>query len=447
MKKASLVWSCCAALVLSACPGPDDDKPDNPTPIDPVPTTLTVTGKVIDGSNQAVTKASILIPGNGRQPVAVDASGAFSIPNVTPPYDIIVADKEHRVATIFQGLTLKSLTVPLELDLDAEQPNDPEHQATVEGTVTGEQPSSALASTSLLFASAGTSMSGDVEPSGSYSLNLDWSGTTSVTGTIYALQSERSSIFSPPSRYLAFGQRDNVTVSKDATLSAQDIAMKPVTNSRLAGSFTVPEGYALSLITLSLAPKPASELNLGLALAPPSGAFDYAVPQIPQTTFSILAAASPRDSQDNAAQTILFKRGLTAGSTNVSLELHAPARPAQPADAAKDVTRTTGFSWSPFANGVHVIELQEDKSENQTPYKVTILTSGTQASLSDLSALGMDLPANTEFTWSVQGFGPMASVDALIGLVAQGGNPLEQGTGDLSVSTSESRTFTTAAAP
>ncbi|WNG17541.1 hypothetical protein [Cystobacter fuscus] len=446
MKKASLVWSCCAALVLSACPGPDDDKPGNPNPTHPVPTTITVKGKVLGESLQAVSKASILIPGNGRQPVAVDGSGAFSISGVTPPYDVIVADKERRVATVFKGLTLETLTVPLVLDLDAEQP-DPEHRATVEGTVTGEQPSSSITTTSLLFASTGGDASGSVEPSGTYSLNVDWNGATSVSGTIYALQSESSNPLSLPTRYLAFGQRDNVTVSKDATLPAQDIALSPVTNSRLAGNYIVPEGYALSVSTLSLAIKPGSEFGLGLAFAP-SGAFDYAVPQIPQTTFSILAAASPRDAQgaDNEAQTILFKRGLTAGTTNVSVEFQVPARPAQPADAAKDVTRTTGFSWSPFAGGVHALTLQEDKSENQTPYTVTIYTSGTQATLPDLSAFGMDLPANTEFTWQIQGVGPAASLDAMIGLVEQG-NPLEQGTGDLAVSTSETRTFTTAATP
>jgi hypothetical protein len=445
MKKASLVWSCCAALVLSACPGPDDDKPGNPTPPDPDPTTLTVTGKVIDGSNQAATKASILIPGNDRQPVAVDASGAFSISGVTPPYDVIVADKDRRVATVFKGLSLKTLTLPLELDVGAAQP-DPEHQATVEGTVTGEQPSSAIATTNLLFASTGGDTPGSVESSGTYSLNVEWNGATSVSGTLYALQSESRSPLSPPTRYLAFGQRDNVTVSKDATLPAQDIAMGPVTNSRLAGNYIVPEGYAISASILSLALKPASEITLGFALAA-SGAFDYAVPQIPQTTFSILVSASPRDQgAGNGARTILFKRGLTAGTTNVSVDLQAPARPAQPSDAAKDVTRTTGFSWSPFANGVHALVIQEDKSKNQTPYTVTLYTSGTQATLPDLSAFGMDLPANTELTWKIQGVGPAASVDALIGLVEQG-NPFDQSTGDISASISVSRTFTTAAAP
>jgi hypothetical protein len=178
---------------------------------------------------------------------------------------------------------------------------------------------------------------------------------------------------------------------------------------------------------------------LGLAFAS-SGTFDFVVPQIPQATFSILTSASPQNAEDpdNSPNTVLLKRGLTAGTTNAALVIPAPARPAQPADAAKDVTRTTEFSWSSFTNGVHQLLLQEDKSENQTPYTVTIYTSGTQTTLPDLSAFGMDLPANTEFTWQVQGVGPVASLDTLIGLVEQG-NPLEQGTGDFSVSTSETR--------
>ncbi len=57
----------------------------------------------------------------------------------------------------------------------------------------------------------------------------------------------------------------------------------------------------------------------------------------------------------------------------------------------------------------------------------------------------MGLPANTSFTWQIQGLAPLASMDALIDLVGQGDPAL--GSSDGVISISETRTFTTAGTP
>jgi hypothetical protein len=442
MKRASFVWSCCAVLLLSACRGEDDG---NPTPgpgpgPNPTPTTITVTGKVLDGSRKAATKASILIPGEGRQAVSVDSSGAFSIAGVTPPYDVIVVEKELRVASVFQGLTLQNLTLPV----DSDPAQEAEILADVKGTVTGGQTPSDTYQTVVTFSSENSSSTGPADLSGAYSLGVSWTSAPSITGTLYALQAERSDIFDVPTSYLAFGQRENVTLNENVKLSAQDITMSSVTNSSLAGNITVPAGYTLGPISVSLAPKPATEISLFYDIAA-SNAFTYTVPQIPQATFTMQVITSVPNPADpfNTPSSILFKRGLTAGTTNLALALPEASRPALPANEAKDVTQATLFSWSSFANGLHMIKFTEVKDES--PYTVALYTKGTQTTLPDLSALGMGLPASTQFTWKVQGVGAVTSMDALAGLLESGTNfpDLEE----YSVSLSESRTFTTAATP
>jgi hypothetical protein len=76
---------------------------------------------------------------------------------------------------------------------------------------------------------------------------------------------------------------------------------------------------------------------------------------------------------------------------------------------------------------------------------VNIYTSGTRATLPDLSAVGMDLPASTTFSWNVLGFAPVASMDALNELAAQG-NPF-LGPTDIALGVSGANFFTTSATP
>ena len=40
------------------------------------------------------------------------------------------------------------------------------------------------------------------------------------------------------------------------------------------------------------------------------------------------------------------------------------------------------------------------------------LTSGTSVTIPDLTSFGVKLPANTDYTWVVYGFGPYANVEA-----------------------------------
>jgi hypothetical protein len=441
MKKAAWLWSCGAALLLTACPDPDPTPDGGSTP---PPTTITVTGKVLDGKGQPIKNASILIPGDDRHAVDLDRAGAFSIAGVTAPYDVIVVQRALRTAAVYKGLSRQDLTLPFSTSVEEMD----ERSAGLEGTVTGgSTPYDSTRFTRVEFASASSSSATNPNPGGTYFAKVSWKGPASITGTLYVLQTERSRFFAPPSRYLGFGRRDNVTLNDTAMHSALDITMTSVTEARLAGTITVPDGYALATLDASLVPERSANTYL-FSDPEPGSAFDYLVPQIPQSTFTMYVNALMEKPGEplQTAYSMLYKKGLTAGTSNAALVLQEAPQQSQPANEATEVTRATEFSWTAFTGGIHQFQIQEeDAAEDTFPYTVNIYTSGTQTTLPDLSAVDMNLPASTTFSWNVQGFAPVASMDAL-SIVTEQGNPF-LGSTDFSLGISGSRSFTTAATP
>lgn len=444
MKSAAWMWGCGAALLLTACPDPDPKPDPNPGGDPTPPTTITVTGRVLDGEGQPIKNASILIPGDDRHAVDLDRAGAFSIDGVTAPYDVIVVQRTLRTAAVYKGLSRQELTLPFATSVE----EDDDRSAGLQGTVTGgNTPYDSIRYTRVEFASASSSSATNPNPGGTYYAAVSWKGPASITGTLYVFQTERSRFFSPPSRYLGFGRRDNVTLNDTAMHSAVDITMTPVAEARLAGSITVPDGYALTTLDTHLVPDGSANTYL-FSDTEPGGAFDYLVPQIPQSTFTMNVNATREDPAPpfRTAYSWLYKKGLTAGTLNAALVLQEAPRQGQPADMATEVTRATEFSWTAFTGGIHQFQIQEDDpAEGTFPYTVNIYTSATRTTLPDLSAVDMNLPASTTFSWNVQGFAPVSSMDAL-SLLSEQGNPF-LGSTDYSVGLSEARYFTTAATP
>ncbi|AKJ02634.1 outer membrane autotransporter barrel domain protein [Archangium gephyra] len=430
-------------MLLTACPDPAPKPEPNPGGDPAPPTTLTVTGRVLDGEGQPLENASILIPGDDRHAVDLDRAGAFSIDGVTAPYDVIVVQRTLRTAAVYKGLSRQDLTLPF-----ATREEDDDRSAGLQGTVTGgSTPYDSIRYTRVEFASASSSSATNPNPGGTYYAAVGWRGPASITGTLYVLQSERSRFFSPPSRYLGFGRRDNVTLNDTAMHSAVDITLTPVAEARLAGSITVPDGYALTTLDTHLVPDGSANTYL-FSDTEPGSAFDYLVPQIPQSTFTMNVNALMEKPGEplQTAYSKLYKKGLTAGTRDAALVIQAAPQQGQPANEATEVTRATEFSWTGFTGGIHQFQIQEDDpAEGTFPYTVNIYTSGTRTTLPDLSAVDMSLPASTTFSWNVQGFAPVASMDAL-SLLSEQGNPF-LGSTDVSVGISGSRSFTTSATP
>ncbi len=105
-----------------------------------------------------------------------------------------------------------------------------------------------------------------------------------------------------------------------------------------------------------------------------------------------------------------------------------------PVDAATGVTTTTPFSWTPLSSAIY--RMQVVGPANQPTY--VVFTGANSGTIPDLTALGLGIPKNTLYTWSLTAYGPFANIDAAAG--TNGVFPQ----GDVIRSMSPERTFTTA---
>lgn len=450
MKRTSLLWCCCAVLLLAACNGDGGDggnggnggNPDSGTPdagVDPTPTTITVSGKVLGSNGKPLSNAAVLVL--GKQPVTTDASGAFSVPGVTTPYDIVAVNGGKQSAIVYKGVTRQSLTLSLSTDTTATSLN-----ATLAGTIVGAQtPSATVREPQVVFVSpeGGSSSTTFNAASSTYSANVTWSGSATTTGTIFAFQGERASSSSTVyTRFTGFGRRDNVSLSSGAAVSNQSVSLGSVANSTLAGTITPPSGFTLLSNNVNLEFPQGVNVSLFNATSPGSS-FSYAVPVIAQSTLSLTTIALAPGFVSISAAT---RRGMAAGTNNVSLTLKDPSNPTLPLDDATNVTRTSEFTWSGTPGGVHIVAFLKDPSAGGTPYTLNVITSAARTTIPDLSALGMAVPANTAFSWQVQTLSPISSVDTMLaGSEGSPGVPAEQN--EIYITASGRRDFTTASTP
>lgn len=269
---------------------------------------------------------------------------------------------------------------------------------------------------------------------GAYSNSLTWFGPASTTGTIYALQWQVDGAGLPVA-YKGFGSKASVTLSNGGTFAGQNVAMGSVAGSSISGSVSTPSGYTLSSKSLSV--NFATNATLRLFSDPTSTtSFTYITPNISGATLQLQATA-----QKAAVSTVLgFKPGLAANAGGVSLTLPAGPELSLPVNAATGVNTSTNFTWTPFSGGVHLVIMQ---AAGKPTY--LILTTGTNATIPDLTSLGLGLPTATNYSWQVFGFAPFANTDAAAGasgfLSGLGAGPI---TGDTFVGVSGAFTFTTA---
>ncbi|HLL81567.1 MAG TPA: hypothetical protein VK420_02905 [Longimicrobium sp.] len=404
-----------------------------------VDTRTAVSGKVVDVTGHPLPNVLVTpLDGSGAF-ASTDLEGEFQLASVSPPYDLALVANNAKVATVYVGLTRDRVTLT-QFNQSASHGS-----ATLHGTISGGQPPYASDGTNapmVFFSAPGGTDSLEASPDGPtayFTGAFFWQamfGQTSVTGTLYALQPVRSAPGAIPSRYAGFGQRDNVTLTAGTHVFNIDLAMGSVGNSTLGGHVGVPNGYALSSTAVFAAFRPEGVASL-FRDPLPTATFSYPVPNLPRARFSLYATATSR----TGATAYGIRAGLSAGSTS-ALGLQDTPHPARPFDRAAGITRATPFVWSPYAGGVHLLELW---STSHPSYQLVVVTADNAAVLPDLSRFGMGLPADASFQWRVEGVAPFASVDALVdgprlprllSLLADG-----------TCGSSELRSFTTAASP
>jgi hypothetical protein len=386
--------------------------------------TITVSGTVVDLSGQPYPGQTVILSsGSFTQTETTDAGGAFSVEGVPRPYMATVVAGGGEFVSVYQGLTRVDPTLTGFFTPHGGR------ASTLTGQFTGGSPPGTVGdSTSFVFASAET-VQDFIEFSSDYHEQLRWSGPSTTTGTLYAIQVHLSE--GVPTDYPGYGTRDNVALEDTGTLTGQDVALASVTTGTLSGTVTTPVGYSLAALSLQLLVAPTVALNLlNFAQEPPSApTFSLATPSIDGTSVLLGFSATPSSTGESAAA----QMAVSANASGVTLTVPAAPTLNLPEDGATGVTDSTAFAWTAFPSGVHLLQVFGGD-------RVFVLfTSASTTTLGAWPAPNTP-PTSTAYTWNVMGLAPVPSVDAM---AAAGG--LNQFLfSNFTEGQSASRTFTTA---
>jgi hypothetical protein len=436
---ARLLLAASAAVLFPFC-GNDSGKSNGGTPDGGVSgATVNVNGRVVTTDGAAAAGVSLVIKSGTAVSMSTrtDSRGNFAVANVPTPYDATVLVLPY-AATVSVGLTSATPTV-LNLFGGGDLPEG--GSASLSGTVIGGTgfPVPTGYRTSVLFASA------DIAPYESLLSNistadytfdsydddynstmlLNWFGPAITTGTLHALQWLQNDTYDPssvniPSSYSGYGFKANVSLANGSTVTGQDIAMTAVTPATFAGTYTAPPGYTLERKQVAL--------NFGsgglMLIVDDEGAaeaFSYTTPNIPGATLILAGVATSGTDNDGAPGTsysIFYDLDLAVDATSVTATPPAAAVLSLPLNWEMGVTAATPFSWTAVPGGVHLFSVGPSDGSSSPVYLV--LTSGTSATIPDLSSAGLSLPTSATYGWTVFGLGPYADVEAAsVGLIGK----------------------------
>ena len=382
--------------------------------------TITVTGTVVDIDGQPAAGQTVLVTsGSFSQTVTTGSAGVFSVLMVPTPYNATVIQSTQAVQ--YQGLTRTDPTLTAFFFVTDNR------SASLAGSFSGgNYPESPGDQTQLVFNSPQTTRSLGDPTSGSYSKSIPWPGASTTTGTLYALQVHN--IAGLPADYPGYGTLNAVSLTDMGSLTNQNITLQQVTPGSLSGSVSAPTGYTVFYKSVALQVAPSLSLS-AIFDATSTASFTYVTPNISNTSLTVTAAATGAAGEFSA----VLMAGESANGSGLTFTIPpAPTLTAPPASST-GVTVSTPFVWTSYPNGIY--EFQATSTSGPTFY---VLTAATTATLPDLSAAGLPLPATTSYSWSIIGLAPLPSIDLL---AAPGG--LNAVTVDLNQAQSISQAFTT----
>ncbi len=385
--------------------------------------TITVSGKVLGGDKSPVANSPVII--TGRPATVTDANGTFAVTGVAVPYDVTVATGATKAGITYRSLSRSDPTIT-NFAIGA----SPAHFATITGTASGGAGFPQLSTRSSRVTVTSTEVSTSSAPNattGSYSMSVRWSGSPAITASIHALQWEKNAEGMPVS-YTGYAVKPGVPISSGGTFANQDITMTAVSSQTIFGSVSVPAGLVLSSKSMLISFAGNGLMTLWTETAATT-AFSYPVPSITGATITLAAQAL-----GSAGFGYVAKSGIPPGASSINLPIPLPPVQSLPVDAATGVSSATVFSWTSLASTVYLLTLTGPAGQ-PTYY---VVTGTTTATIPDLSALGLGLPAGVAYSWNVLALGPHANIDA-----AAGPNGYYR-VGDQFYGQTSSRTLTTA---
>jgi hypothetical protein len=364
----------------------------------PGPSTITGTVRTLDG--QPVTGAQVTI---GTARVETDGEGVFSIPNVTPPYDVSVVVFSANAATVYQRLTRTNPNI-IFLGLFP-----PYHNAgSVMGNVFGSNLSGRGADFVEIAWGSPEARADATAGSGTYSLSLSWPGPSSTTGNLHALQSIGDP--SAPRTAYRYGTTSGVTVENGSMNVPADLTLSNVDAGHITGTVVLAANSEIAATYMYLDFDDGAQLGLFTGGASTSSGFSYLTPLGTGGTIALSAQSSPT----TGGVTAVVQLELAPDATGVTLALHTPSMEVLPPDGGTQVTLSTDFTWTPFEGGITLVAFFPSLSTNPSYFVFTKATTGT---IPDFSAQGLGLPdGGALYSWGTVGFAPFQDMDAFAGV-------------------------------
>ena len=356
----------------------------------------TVNGQVLDNLGIGRGGATVIV---GGKTATTDATGHFTVSGIATPYDVvIIAPAPDKAATIYSQLTR---TDPKLLDLDVN--NGPAHSATVGGTITGGDafPTPDGEFSAVSWGSPESSTGNYANANGSYSFSVDWSGPTSITGTLRGLQWTIDSN-GTVTGYHSHGTQTGVAITANNNISNANVVVGAVQTGTVSVTITPPGTHQIAErdLTLNFADGTYFPVSAdGLS----DTTYNVPVPTGIGATATVRATAFEGD-----AGTVSIAQANLQPGGSTTLSLPNPAIATAPADGATGVDTNTDLVWTPVAGGIHVLFLTG--AGNDPGY--AIVSGGTRTRIPDLSAQGLGLPAGRPYDFTLYAIGPYASIDA-----------------------------------
>jgi hypothetical protein len=331
--------------------------------------------------------------------------------NIAPSYDATVLDPGGAAVSIYRGLSRRNLLLPHK-HFDALE--SASNKVTVTGDLSGggQYPLGSTDAVAVYVFSDpadGQAFLGGGAPApfdgpGYGPISLSWSGSDSISGQIVAL----GTFAIPGDAGVSAWFAHQPIVLANARAAFVNLALIQVAENHIAGTIDTPPGHWVVQQQAFYRMRIVHAIIGVVNQQSSAGSFDHVVPDL-----TVLPADLCIEDVASPGSVMTQRCGLALGQTDVSVTLQSAPLLVTPADGAP-FTSDTQFSWSPFAGGVHLLEL-ETAAPSRTNPNVYLFTSDATATRPDLRALGVPFGAGVTYQCTVAGLGPYVGVDDAFG--------------------------------
>jgi hypothetical protein len=398
--------------------------------------TLTIQGLVLSAIGERVHNAAVWISGNG--PFITDALGAFTATGMPSPYQAVIVYGAESVADVWPSLTRPDpvFQFPDLVLVDT-------LSASVSGTVMGGAgyPLPPGHESEVHVALSPATGGGSVTPdpmTGAYDfMTLPWSGPPTTGASLVALQYTLDAN-GDPLTFTGLGIRQLSALTVGDTLGLQDILLAPVSTGIVSGMMTLPPGHVPFFAALLF--RPASGGVFGLDAGPAfSASFFLRTPVTGAIARDLLSFSSDAS---GTSTTVTYRKDLPDPAMNLSIVVPETTGLVLPIAGITGVDHATLFQVTPNP-GDRIFTVTFAPTAGPGP-TIHLRTADPEFTIPDLSDLGVAIPPGSEYTWDVDAYGPLATLDelAIAGDLLLFSNFYSNGSADAFLSSGANRTFT-----